>query len=272
MPRRRQTRTSSTSPRARSGRSARTEECRRPDAQHGRGSSQCRNVVVALMQRRAQLRIGMPRVLNMYVYAPFFSGYFEASACRRESRLLRLHQRRVVPRGRRPRRDRPVLPGQDRHRARPQPALREAREEEARSHLLPDGRHAAHAPVAPAGLERVSHRDGHAGHGEGGVHQRRRTFLPSTASTYLDPILNFANRRLLCQQMFRRVRAVLGLSPEENARAVDVGYRGAGCLRVGHPPARPRGHSTSSSATTGSASSAGAAVPPRSGAESRDSG
>jgi hypothetical protein len=30
------------------------------------------------MQRRPALRIGMPRVLNMYTYAPFFSGYFES--------------------------------------------------------------------------------------------------------------------------------------------------------------------------------------------------
>src|SRR5262249_50690704 len=33
---------------------------------------------IDLMQRRERLRIGMPRVLNMYVYAPFFSGYFES--------------------------------------------------------------------------------------------------------------------------------------------------------------------------------------------------
>src|SRR5262249_33119502 len=33
---------------------------------------------LTLMQGREALRIGMPRVLNMYVYAPFFSGYFES--------------------------------------------------------------------------------------------------------------------------------------------------------------------------------------------------
>jgi activator of 2-hydroxyglutaryl-CoA dehydratase/predicted nucleotide-binding protein (sugar kinase/HSP70/actin superfamily) len=32
----------------------------------------------AAMTRRPALRIGMPRVLNMYTYAPFFSGYFES--------------------------------------------------------------------------------------------------------------------------------------------------------------------------------------------------
>jgi activator of 2-hydroxyglutaryl-CoA dehydratase/predicted nucleotide-binding protein (sugar kinase/HSP70/actin superfamily) len=30
------------------------------------------------MKRRTTLRIGMPRVLNMYTYAPFFNGYFES--------------------------------------------------------------------------------------------------------------------------------------------------------------------------------------------------
>jgi activator of 2-hydroxyglutaryl-CoA dehydratase/predicted nucleotide-binding protein (sugar kinase/HSP70/actin superfamily) len=30
------------------------------------------------MKRRPTLRVGMPRVLNMYTYAPFFSGYFES--------------------------------------------------------------------------------------------------------------------------------------------------------------------------------------------------
>jgi predicted CoA-substrate-specific enzyme activase len=33
---------------------------------------------VDAMTRRQALRIGMPRVLNMYTYAPFFSGYFES--------------------------------------------------------------------------------------------------------------------------------------------------------------------------------------------------
>ncbi|UCF68542.1 MAG: CoA activase [Acidobacteriota bacterium] len=32
----------------------------------------------ALVRRRQQLRIGMPRVLNMYSLAPFFSGYFQS--------------------------------------------------------------------------------------------------------------------------------------------------------------------------------------------------
>ncbi len=33
---------------------------------------------IELMKKRETLRIGMPRVLNMYLYAPLFSGYLES--------------------------------------------------------------------------------------------------------------------------------------------------------------------------------------------------
>src|SRR5437773_1131589 len=42
---------------------------------------------------------------------------------------------------------------------------------------------------------------------------------------YLDPLLNFADRKLLGQQLFAALGPVLGLSPEENARAIEVGFR-----------------------------------------------
>ena len=40
---------------------------------------------VALMKRRGQLRIGIPRVLNMYAYAPLFSSYLESLGVRAEN-------------------------------------------------------------------------------------------------------------------------------------------------------------------------------------------
>jgi predicted nucleotide-binding protein (sugar kinase/HSP70/actin superfamily) len=41
---------------------------------------------------------------------------------------------------------------------------------------------------------------------------------------YVDPILNFADRKLLAFQMFEAWKAILGLSQEENDRAVAAGY------------------------------------------------
>ena len=40
---------------------------------------------VQLMKRRSEIKIGMPRVLNMYSQTPFFSGYFEALGVKPEN-------------------------------------------------------------------------------------------------------------------------------------------------------------------------------------------
>jgi predicted nucleotide-binding protein (sugar kinase/HSP70/actin superfamily) len=42
---------------------------------------------------------------------------------------------------------------------------------------------------------------------------------------YFDPLLNFADPKLLAQQLFQALEPLLGLSVEENARAIDVGFR-----------------------------------------------
>ena len=42
---------------------------------------------------------------------------------------------------------------------------------------------------------------------------------------YLDPLVDFSDRKLLTQQLFQALAPVLGLSAEEHARAVDVGFR-----------------------------------------------
>ena len=41
---------------------------------------------------------------------------------------------------------------------------------------------------------------------------------------YLDPILNFADRKLFAQQMLQAWQPILGLSDEENDRAIEAGY------------------------------------------------
>ena len=42
---------------------------------------------------------------------------------------------------------------------------------------------------------------------------------------YLDPMLNFADRKLFAHQMCKRWQPILGLSQEENERAVEVGFQ-----------------------------------------------
>jgi predicted nucleotide-binding protein (sugar kinase/HSP70/actin superfamily) len=43
--------------------------------------------------------------------------------------------------------------------------------------------------------------------------------------TYSDPLVNFADRQLLAQQLFTALEPLLGLSEEENIRAIEVGFR-----------------------------------------------
>src|SRR4029453_16431573 len=43
--------------------------------------------------------------------------------------------------------------------------------------------------------------------------------------TYLDPLVNFTDRKLLAQQLFGALEPLLGLSEEENVRAINVGFQ-----------------------------------------------
>jgi predicted nucleotide-binding protein (sugar kinase/HSP70/actin superfamily) len=42
---------------------------------------------------------------------------------------------------------------------------------------------------------------------------------------YLDPLIDFSDRKLLNQQLFQALDPLLGLSPDENARAIEIGFR-----------------------------------------------
>ena len=179
---------------------------------------------LALMQRRAQLRIGMPRVLNMYVYAPFFSGYFESLGVAggnlvysdfTSGELYREGSGRGAID--------PCFP---------------AKIGIAHVHNLLFTKHAKkkldviffpmvdmlHTPLV---------------HLQGSNACPTVTVTPNTVKAaftkeanvfaeqgveYMDPLVNFANRNLLCQQLFNAFEPVLGLSQEENARAVEVGF------------------------------------------------
>ena len=93
----------------------------------------------ALMENRKKLRIGIPRVSeHLHLRAAVQRIFREPGRAAGEHHLLRLHQFRALPRGREPRRNRSLLPGQDRHLARLQPDPGKAPQEAAQRHLLPD--------------------------------------------------------------------------------------------------------------------------------------
>ena len=102
---------------------------------------------------------------------------------------------------------------------------------------------------------RLPHGRRHAGGGEGGVHQGRRPVHGEGHRVPGHVRQPVASRDLLERQMYEEFKDILGLSPEENERAVDAGYRGAASTSTTSPcAARPARCWSSSSARTGSAS------------------
>jgi activator of 2-hydroxyglutaryl-CoA dehydratase/predicted nucleotide-binding protein (sugar kinase/HSP70/actin superfamily) len=179
---------------------------------------------VELMERRERLRIGMPRVLNMYVYAPFFSAYFESLGVSggnlvysdfTSGELYREGSGRGAID--------PCFP---------------AKVGIAHVHNLLFTKHAK-KKLDAVFFPMVDRLHTPLVHLQGSNACPTVTVTPNTVKAaftkeanvfaeqglvYLDPLVDFSDRKLLCQQLFGALDPLLGLSPEENARAVDVGF------------------------------------------------
>jgi predicted nucleotide-binding protein (sugar kinase/HSP70/actin superfamily) len=179
---------------------------------------------VELMKRRDSFRIGMPRVLNMYVYAPFFSAYFESLG---------------IPGGNLVYSDftSGELYREGSGRGAIDPCF-PAKIGIAHVHNLMFTKHAKKkldliffpmVDVLHTPLKNL----------QGSNACPTVTVTPETAKaaftkesnvfaeqgvSYLDPLVNFADRRLLAQQLFDSLAPLLGLSEEENVRAIEVGF------------------------------------------------
>jgi predicted nucleotide-binding protein (sugar kinase/HSP70/actin superfamily) len=179
----------------------------------------------AAMKRRPSLRIGMPRVLNMYTYAPFFSGYFESLGIPVENLVYSDYTsgemyREGATRGAID----PCFP---------------AKIGIAHVHNLIYRRHAKKAldfiffPMVDTLHTSLTHL-------QGSYACPTVTVTPDTAKAaftkegdvfaqhgivYLNPMLNFTEPRWLAKQMFDTWGARLGLSEAENERAITIGYR-----------------------------------------------
>jgi activator of 2-hydroxyglutaryl-CoA dehydratase/predicted nucleotide-binding protein (sugar kinase/HSP70/actin superfamily) len=180
---------------------------------------------VAAMQKRGSLRIGIPRVLNMYTYAPFFNAYFgslglpEGSIVYSDYTSGELYRdgagRGAID---------PCFP---------------AKIGVAHVHNLLIAKHAKKKldyiffPMVDVLHTSLKHL-------QGSNACPTVTVTPETAKAaftkegdvfaqsgvrYLCPMLNFGDRPLLGKQLLEAWGPLLGLSPEENERAVDVGLR-----------------------------------------------
>jgi activator of 2-hydroxyglutaryl-CoA dehydratase/predicted nucleotide-binding protein (sugar kinase/HSP70/actin superfamily) len=177
------------------------------------------------MKRRPAMRIGMPRVLNMYTYAPFFSGYFESLGLAPGNLVYSDYTsgemyREGATRGAID----PCFP---------------AKIGIAHVHNLLYRKHAKKKldviffPMVDTLHTSLTHL-------QGSYACPTVTVTPETAKAaftkegdvfaeqgvgYLNPMLNFGEPEWLAKQMFDTWQAWLGLSQAENDRAVATGYR-----------------------------------------------
>ncbi|HVA65008.1 MAG TPA: BadF/BadG/BcrA/BcrD ATPase family protein [Terriglobales bacterium] len=177
-----------------------------------------------LIEARRQIRIGIPRVLNTYVYAPFYNAYLQALGVKAEHIVYSDYTS-------------PELYRAGAGRGAIDPCF-PAKIGVAHVHDLLTVKHAkARLDVIFFAMVDVLHTS--LTHLTGSNACPTVTATPETAKAafikesdlfaeagvrFLGPVLNFADRRLLGQQLCQAFHPLLGLSPEESERAVAAGF------------------------------------------------
>jgi predicted CoA-substrate-specific enzyme activase len=180
---------------------------------------------IALMKQRATFRVGMPKVLNMYVYAPLFSAYLESLGVEPENVIYSdytSHEMYKMGAGRGA--IDPCFPSKIgiphvynliwvKHAKKPLNAIFFPMIDVLCSPLKhTSGSNAC--PTVTATPDAVK-----------AAFTKETDVFADHGITYLDPILNLADRRLFALQMFQAWAPVLGISEEENERAVEQGFK-----------------------------------------------
>jgi predicted CoA-substrate-specific enzyme activase len=179
----------------------------------------------ALMEKRKTMRVGMPRVLNMYQYAPLFSGYLEALGVPGENIVYSdFTNREMYKAGSNRGAVDPCFPSKigiphvynliyAKHAKKPLDAIFFPMIDVLTTSLkVCSGSNACPTVTAtPNAVKAAFTKEG--------------DLFAANGITYLDPILNMVDRKLFGLQMFRAWAEVLGLSEDENERAVDAGFR-----------------------------------------------
>jgi predicted nucleotide-binding protein (sugar kinase/HSP70/actin superfamily) len=180
---------------------------------------------IALMQNRKNVRIGIPRVLNAYVYSPLFNAYLESLGVQPENIIYSDYTssdlyRAGASRGAID----PCFPAkigishvynliQEKHRKKPLNVIFFPMYDVLHSSLVNIvGTNAC--PTVTATPETVK-----------AAFTKENDVFAEHNVAYLDPILNFKDRKLFAFQMLQAWQPILGLSEEENDRAVEVGFQ-----------------------------------------------
>ncbi len=178
----------------------------------------------ALMEKRKRVRVGIPRVLNIYTYAPLFNAYLESLGVEPENIIYSDYTssdlyRAGASRGAID----PCFPAkigishvynliQEKHKKKPLDVIFFPMYDVLHSSLVNIvGANAC--PTVTATPETVK-----------AAFTKENDVFAEHQLTYIDPVLNFADRKLFAFQMLQAFQSVLGLSPEENERACESGF------------------------------------------------
>jgi predicted CoA-substrate-specific enzyme activase len=180
---------------------------------------------IALMEGRKKMRVGIPRVLNAYAYAPLFNGYLESLGVQPENIIYSDYTtpelyRAGASRGAID----PCFPAkigiphvynliQEKHKKKPLNVIFFPMYDVLHSPLVNiTGANAC--PTVTATPETVK-----------AAFTKESDFFKEHGLIYLDPILNFKDRKLFAHQMLQAWQPLLGVSEEENDRAIEVGFK-----------------------------------------------
>src|SRR3984885_6537004 len=178
----------------------------------------------AQMEHRKDLRIGIPRVLNIYTYAPLFNAYFESLGVQPENIIYSDYTSSELYRAGASRGAiDPCFPAkigishvynliQEKHRKKPLNVIFFPMYDVLHSPLVKIvGANAC--PTVTATPETVK-----------AAFTKENDVFAENNLKYIDPVLNFADRKLFAHQMLTAWQTTLGLSLEENDRAVESGF------------------------------------------------
>jgi predicted nucleotide-binding protein (sugar kinase/HSP70/actin superfamily) len=177
------------------------------------------------MENRSKIRIGIPRVLNIYTYAPLFNAYFESLGVQPANIIYSDYTsgdlyRAGASRGAID----PCFPAkigishvynliQEKHRKKPLNAIFFPMYDVLHSPLVKlQGSNAC--PTVTATPETVK-----------AAFTKENDVFGENNVKYIDPVLNFADRKLFAYQMLQAWQSVLGLCEEENERACEAGFK-----------------------------------------------
>ena len=177
------------------------------------------------MERRKDFRVGIPRLLNTYTYAPFFNAYFASLGLKSENIIYSDYTtpelyRAGASRGAID----PCYPSKigiahvynllaTKHAKKPLHAIWFPMYDVLHSHLVNlTGSNAC--PTVTATPETVK-----------AAFTKESDIFSENNVLYMDPILNLQDERICADQMFKAWAPVLGVTREENERAIAIGFK-----------------------------------------------